>query len=78
MTTCIILHNMIVVRARRDAMDDHDIRIVHTNPEDVPEQSTAALIGRLTETRDSEAYFTLQNDLVEYAWRAKGQAFDNF
>ena len=95
MTTCIILHNMIIEdqrdeeqqsldfdstparRARvdhhRNNRDDFNIVVEHTNPDDIPWQSMTAVIRRMQQTRDTNAFFTLQTDLIDHLWSEQGK-----
>ena len=64
-------HRRIV--AHRNAQPDHDIQIMHTDPDDIPAQSMTALIARLKESRDVELHMQLQRDLIANLWNTKGK-----
>ena len=74
MTTCVIMHNMIVEDERPERIYDQGFQFQDDNV--VPEHGGAATFARFTEfhhqMRDWETHIQLQDDLVDHIWAHVG------
>ncbi|KNE87156.1 hypothetical protein PSTG_19465 [Puccinia striiformis f. sp. tritici PST-78] len=73
MTTCVILHNMII-NSERDLNQEftYDSNQATVTPNINRSPDLSSFIRNAVELRDSKAHFQLRDDLVRHLWMRKG------
>ena len=82
MTTCIILHNMIV-ECERENGDGDEIevssvaRFSESEAATMPQGTISDFLARYMKIRDRDDHFRLCNDLMENLWQIEGDKLKN-